>query len=277
LLSLVALFSPDKHPQNPSAAKRFERLGLINKILRDERKDRYDHFLSTGFPKWRGTGYYYERFRPGLISVIIGVLGLTVLVEHMIKRLNFSRDVGRASQLRKAALFQAWGPRFFQVLYNAKGAPAVAQEKKLKLQVAFLPELPVGPTPAEVEKGTVDWDTLEKEVRKSALASGGTPSRTAEGAPRTVDVLVTRESDGEAIVWLLDPSSGEFSELNEEKMLKPTFRESWPLRIVQRFKEGKAAEAVEEVAAEGAEAVAKAKESVASSTGVKKNKGGKKR
>lgn len=198
-------------------------------------------------------------------------------MEHLIKRLNFTRDISRASQLRKAALFQAWGPRFFQVLYNAKGAPSVAQEKKLKLQVAFLPELPAGPSSAEVEQGKVDWDALEKEVRRSALSSGGSPARNAEGAPRTVDVLVTRESDGEAIVWLLDPTSGEFSELNEEKMIQPTFRESWPMRIVQRFKEGKAAEAAQEVAAEGAEAVSKAKESVASSTGVKKSKGGKKR
>ena len=29
-------------------------------------KIRYDFFYKNGLPKWRGTGYYYSRFRPGL-------------------------------------------------------------------------------------------------------------------------------------------------------------------------------------------------------------------
>ena len=40
--------------------------------------NRYDFFYKNGVPKWRGTGYYYTRFRPG-----IGVSGppcLTTLV-----------------------------------------------------------------------------------------------------------------------------------------------------------------------------------------------------
>jgi hypothetical protein len=27
---------------------------------------RYDFFYKNGVPKWRGTGYYYSRYRPGL-------------------------------------------------------------------------------------------------------------------------------------------------------------------------------------------------------------------
>lgn len=30
------------------------------------RDKRYDFFYKNGVPKWRGTGYYYSRFRPGL-------------------------------------------------------------------------------------------------------------------------------------------------------------------------------------------------------------------
>jgi len=34
---------------------------------------RYDFFYKNGVPKWRGTGYYYSRFRPGLgVSPILG-------------------------------------------------------------------------------------------------------------------------------------------------------------------------------------------------------------
>ncbi|MCJ1350760.1 MAG: DnaJ sub C member 1 [Icmadophila ericetorum] len=55
------------------ATERFARLGLINQILKGPGRARYDHFLENGFPKWRGTGYYYARFRPGLGSVLIGL------------------------------------------------------------------------------------------------------------------------------------------------------------------------------------------------------------
>lgn len=45
----------------------------MTNILRGEGRERYDHFLSNGFPKWKGTGYYYARFRPGLGSVLTGL------------------------------------------------------------------------------------------------------------------------------------------------------------------------------------------------------------
>lgn len=58
---------------NKEATARFERLSLVANLLRGSERDRYDHFLTNGFPKWRGTGYYYERFRPGLGTVLTGL------------------------------------------------------------------------------------------------------------------------------------------------------------------------------------------------------------
>lgn len=55
------------------ASERFARLGIVTNILRGPGRERYDHFLTNGFPKWKGTGYYYARFRPGLGSVLIGL------------------------------------------------------------------------------------------------------------------------------------------------------------------------------------------------------------
>ncbi|SPN96829.1 related to ERJ5 Endoplasmic Reticulum located J-protein [Cephalotrichum gorgonifer] len=49
------------------------RLGLIAEMLRGPSRDRYDHFLSNGFPVWKGTNYYYNRYRPGLGSAMVGV------------------------------------------------------------------------------------------------------------------------------------------------------------------------------------------------------------
>lgn len=55
------------------ANERYARLAVVAKILQSENRERYDHFLAHGFPKWRGTGYYYARFRPGLGSVLVGL------------------------------------------------------------------------------------------------------------------------------------------------------------------------------------------------------------
>jgi DnaJ homolog subfamily C member 1 len=66
-LSTFFLYSPDKNPGVKGIHERFARLGVISNILRDgEKRKRYDFFYKNGVPKWRGTGYYYDRFRPGL-------------------------------------------------------------------------------------------------------------------------------------------------------------------------------------------------------------------
>lgn len=55
------------------ATKRHARLSGVAEILKGEGRERYDYFLANGFPRWRGTGYYYARFRPGLGSVLTGL------------------------------------------------------------------------------------------------------------------------------------------------------------------------------------------------------------
>lgn len=224
---------PDKHPDDPQAAKRFERLGLVNKILRDARKDRYDHFLSTGFPKWRGTGYYYQRFRPGIGSVLMGLVSLTVGIEYLVKRINYARDERRIQDLQKAAFLTAWGPRFYQ--FVVPGAPALSKlppsEKKVKVPLNAGATLPPIPSAAAVQAGKVNWDQLEKKVRASAAAS--TACCGSSVPQRSVDLLVTREDDGESVVWVTDEGSGEWMELNAESALQgpPRIANAWPLRL----------------------------------------------
>lgn len=55
------------------ATKRSARLSGVAEVLKGEGRERYDYFLVNGFPRWRGTGYYYARFRPGLGSVLVGL------------------------------------------------------------------------------------------------------------------------------------------------------------------------------------------------------------
>ncbi|KAI4191664.1 MAG: hypothetical protein LQ346_004662 [Caloplaca aetnensis] len=65
----------EKEIQNAikEATVRIARLSGVAEILKGEGRERYDYFLANGFPRWRGTGYYYARFRPGLGSVLGGL------------------------------------------------------------------------------------------------------------------------------------------------------------------------------------------------------------
>ncbi|OAA54351.1 endoplasmic reticulum domain containing protein [Niveomyces insectorum RCEF 264] len=49
------------------------RLSIVTNILRGPERDRYDHFLAHGFPVWKGTEYYYDRYRPGFGTVLVGL------------------------------------------------------------------------------------------------------------------------------------------------------------------------------------------------------------
>jgi hypothetical protein len=49
------------------------RLSIVANVLRGSGRDRYDHFLANGFPTWKGTEYYYNRYRPGLGTAMFGV------------------------------------------------------------------------------------------------------------------------------------------------------------------------------------------------------------
>lgn len=57
-----------------AAGDRQARLSIIANILRGSGRARYDHFMANGFPVWKGTEYYYSRYRPGLGTVLVGVL-----------------------------------------------------------------------------------------------------------------------------------------------------------------------------------------------------------
>jgi len=62
----------DAHLKKVTAS--YQRLSVIANVLKGPDRERYDHFLRNGFPAWRGSGYYYQRFRPGLGSVLFGML-----------------------------------------------------------------------------------------------------------------------------------------------------------------------------------------------------------
>jgi len=107
---------PDKNPGVKGAPERFARLGVIAQILRNrEGRERYDFFYKNGVPKWRGTGYYYQRYRPGLGSVMIFLIVVTSGLQFVIQRLNYKRDLERIERFVREARLAAWGPKMVPV------------------------------------------------------------------------------------------------------------------------------------------------------------------
>ncbi|KAL3470656.1 hypothetical protein BJX99DRAFT_238974 [Aspergillus californicus] len=112
------------------AHERSQRLNTVANILRGPSRERYDHFIKHGFPKWRGTGYYYSRFRPGLGSVLVGLLLVFGGGAHygaLILSWKRQRDfVDRyVRQARRAAWGDEMGIRGITSVVTPAPAPAV--------------------------------------------------------------------------------------------------------------------------------------------------------
>lgn len=92
------------------AGERYARLTIIAAILKGSGRERYDHFLSNGFPTWKGTGYYYARFRPGLGSVLVGLFVIGGgLVHYAAMYLSWKRQRGFVERYIRHARRAAWG------------------------------------------------------------------------------------------------------------------------------------------------------------------------
>ena len=103
---------PDKNPGVKGVHERFARLGVVAAILRNaEGRKRYDFFYKNGVPKWRGTGYYYSRFRPGLGTVLTFLTILTSGLQLLAQRMTYRRDIERIERFIGEARSAAWGPK----------------------------------------------------------------------------------------------------------------------------------------------------------------------
>ncbi|KAJ2157140.1 hypothetical protein GGF46_004711 [Coemansia sp. RSA 552] len=98
-------YHPDKLRRLPDAKaqeKRFQRLSLVVNILRDkESRKRYNFFRKNGVPVWRGTGYLYRRYRPGLGSVLVGLLAFASGMQYLFHALSYWRAQQRIRDLEE--------------------------------------------------------------------------------------------------------------------------------------------------------------------------------
>ena len=95
---------PDKHPGNKTIEAKFSRLGLITAILRDEEKrKRYNFFHDNGVPRWKGTGYMYSRWQPGLGFAVSFVLLVATLMQYGAQHVNYRSEIARIQKFQFAA------------------------------------------------------------------------------------------------------------------------------------------------------------------------------
>ncbi|KAI1759230.1 hypothetical protein GGR53DRAFT_166278 [Hypoxylon sp. FL1150] len=110
-----------------AAGDRQARLSIIANILRGSGRARYDHFIANGFPVWKGTEYYYSRYRPGLGTVLVGVLlvgggGFHYLALYM----SWKRQREFVERYIKFARQAAWGDNLGIPGVDAAATPAAA-------------------------------------------------------------------------------------------------------------------------------------------------------
>lgn len=92
---------PDKAKRrSKEVEQRFARLGVVANILRDGgRRERYDFYLKKGFPKYKGTDYFYTRYRPGLVSVLVFLYIFIGVSQFYLLKLSASRDRKRIQNI----------------------------------------------------------------------------------------------------------------------------------------------------------------------------------
>lgn len=92
------------------ATERAARLNAVVSILRGPARDRYDYFLRHGFPKWKGTGYYYSRYRPGLGTVLVGLFFFCGgAIHYLALFLSWKRQRQFVERYIREARKAAWG------------------------------------------------------------------------------------------------------------------------------------------------------------------------
>ena len=218
------------------ASERYARLGVVTSVLKGPGRERYDYFLSNGFPRWRGTGYYYARFRPGLGSVLFGLFVFGGgLVHYLILYGNWRRQKEFVDRCVKHARRTAWGsesrisgipdidrtPAPVAATTNNEGLPAMNRRQK---RMMGREEKKEGKKPKALRRSGISTPT---EPDDGPSPQGEKRRVQAEnGKVLIVDTignvfLEEEDEDGMKSECLLDP----------EDIIQPTFRQTVLVRL----------------------------------------------
>ncbi|KAI0438199.1 hypothetical protein F4803DRAFT_565462 [Xylaria telfairii] len=160
------------------ASERQARLSIVTNVLRGAGRDRYDHFLKNGFPTWKGTEYYYSRYRPGLGTVLIGCLVVGGGGFHYIALyMSWRRQREFVERYIKFARHAAWGDHFAVPGLDAAAAeatppPQAAAADDEQQQQQQQPPIALNRKQRRMQ---------EKETRRESGKEGKKASRIAKG------------------------------------------------------------------------------------------------
>ena len=177
------------------ASDRYARLGLVNKVLLGPGRARYDHFLSNGFPAWKGTGYYYARFRPGFGSVLVGLFIFVGGAGHYLALyLNWKRQQDFLLRYINFARRQAWGDNLN--IPGVEAVPVVEEKKDEEMEEG--PRQPMNRKErrqqerfeAKPQKGDKKTKAVKKVTPPSSNVGSGaaTPVSKIEGPKKKVEI-----------------------------------------------------------------------------------------
>ncbi|KAL8821581.1 MAG: hypothetical protein Q9223_000425 [Gallowayella weberi] len=223
------------------ASERYARLGVVTEILKGEGRARYDYFLANGFPRWRGTGYYYARFRPGLGSVLAGLFIMGGGLAHYgALYLSWKRQKDFVERYVRHARKAAWGndsgiggiPGIDGVAVPTQPLPTQGgdgavlnrrQKRQQEREIKKEDKAPKSKTKSVRRSGT----STPMETESAAEPQGPRKKVQAEnGKTLIVDslgnvFLESEDEDGERQEYLLDPN----------EISKPTIRQTLLFRL----------------------------------------------
>jgi curved DNA-binding protein CbpA len=179
----------EAHLKKVTAA--YQRLSVVATMLKGAERERYDHFLRNGFPAWRGSGYYYERFRPGLGSVIFGLLVVLGGGFHYFALLmGWRRRREFAERYIRQARKTAWGDESgLQGIPGVDAAPAPVNTQQ------FESESPDDTPDEQVPRNRRERRAMEKDARKPKKIQAARKART-DGISTPVEAEVISGPQG---------------------------------------------------------------------------------
>ncbi|CRK31179.1 hypothetical protein BN1708_005369 [Verticillium longisporum] len=162
------------------AEERQSRLSLVRNILSGPERDRYDHFLRNGFPAWKGTNYYYDRYRPGLGTALFGVFFFAGgAIHYLALYMNHRRHKDFIERYIKFARDQAWGDNLDVpgIDYTSPSPPPADDDEQQQAA------LPVNRRQRRFEEKAARNDKGTTKIKRSAGSGTATPRETQGDRP----------------------------------------------------------------------------------------------
>lgn len=190
------------------------RLSLIAGILKGPSRDRYDHFLANGFPLWKGTDYYYNRYRPGLGTVMFGLFLVGGgAIHYLALYMSWKRQREFVQRYVKFARDTAWGGNMGIPGIDVEPASTPTAEPDEDESAAPMAMNRKQRRMMEKEKSKDEGRPASKKSRKSRNASKNS-SRDASVAPTGAKKRVVAEN-GKVLV--VDSQGDVFLEEQDEE------------------------------------------------------------